>query len=310
MGVNMSVTNRLAEVFKSSEEIHFNNSQKFILFSDCHRGDNSWEDDFAPNQNIFFHAINSYYEGGFTYIEIGDGDELWKNRDFGEIRRAHDHIFWALTKFHEKNRLFLIWGNHNRKWKRQKNVERYLHNYELETGKEPGAKPTLMPLFKGIRVREGLILRHSETNRKIFLTHGHQGGWLNDELWWVGKFVVRNIWKILQVMGFKDPTSPAKNNTKRQILENGMAEWINSKNGKEERQDILIVGHTHRPYQPQRNEIPYFNTGSCVHPRCITGLEIEKGEITLIKWFIDVDSTHGGLLFVKREPVTKEPYRL
>lgn len=313
----MSVSSRLSKVFKSksTEEIIFNNSHKFILFSDCHRGDNSWEDDFAPNQNIFFHAINSYDKEGFTYIEIGDGDELWKNKNFEEIRKAHNHIYWKLSTFYdeknrEKNRLYLIWGNHNRKWKRQKNVEKYLYNYEEETGKEPGAKPTIKPLFKGIKVREGLILHHSETNKKIFLTHGHQGDWLNDEIWWVGKFVVRNIWKVLQFMGVKDPTSPAKNNTKRDKLEKSMAEWINDKKENKEKPDLLIVGHTHRPYQPQTNETPYFNTGSCIHPRCITGIEIEKGEITLIKWFIDVNSQQGGILFVKREPITKGAYKL
>ncbi|MBU4455849.1 hypothetical protein KJ586_05065 [Patescibacteria group bacterium] len=28
----------------------------------------------------------------------------------------------------------------------------------------------------------------------------------------------------------------------------------------------------------------YYNTDSCVHPRCITGIEITPGAFTLIKW--------------------------
>ncbi|MEC7265082.1 MAG: serine/threonine protein phosphatase, partial [Bacteroidota bacterium] len=47
-----------------------------------------------------------------------------------------------------------------------------------------------------------------------------------------------------------------------------------------------IVGHTHRPRFPEPGEIPLFNDGSCVHPRSITGIEIENGEISLIKWHI------------------------
>jgi len=78
----MSTSKRLTEVFKSAEEILFDDSSKFIFFSDCHRGDNSWSDDFADNQNLFFHALNYYYNKGFTYIEIGDGDELWENKIF------------------------------------------------------------------------------------------------------------------------------------------------------------------------------------------------------------------------------------
>jgi UDP-2,3-diacylglucosamine pyrophosphatase LpxH len=306
----MSVPSRLSEVFKTSEVIKFNNSDKFVLFSDCHRGDNSWADDFAPNQNIFFHALNYYYDKDFTYIEVGDGDELWENRFFEDIRKGYNHIFWKLSEFYREKRLYLMWGNHNRKWKNPRNVEKYLYNYEEETGKKPEAKPTPKPLFKGIKVREGLTLLHSETNKKIFITHGHQGDMLNDKYWWFGKFVVRNIWKSLQILGFKDPTSPAKNFKKRKKLEKAMAEWIKGKNGNKGKADLLIVGHTHKPYQPDNNETPYFNTGSCVHPRCITCIEIEKGKITLKKWFIDVNSAKGGILFVKWKQLTKKAYKL
>ena len=95
----MSTSKRLTQVFKSSKEIPFDDTSKFIFFSDCHRGDNSWADDFAQNQNLFFHALNQYYDQGFTYIEIGDGDELWENKNFGDIRRAYDNIFFEIIFF-------------------------------------------------------------------------------------------------------------------------------------------------------------------------------------------------------------------
>ena len=46
-------------------------------------------------------------------------------------------------------------------------------------------------------------------------------------------------------------------------------------------------------------EIPYFNDGSCVHPRCITGIEIADGNIMLIKWSVKANS--DGALYVYRE---------
>ena len=49
---------------------------------------------------------------------------------------------------------------------------------------------------------------------------------------------------------------------------------------------MIVTGHTHRPRFPSPNELPHFNDGSCVHPRCITGLEIENQQITLIKWHV------------------------
>jgi len=43
------------------------------------------------------------------------------------------------------------------------------------------------------------------------------------------------------------------------------------------------------------------NNCSCVHPRSITGFEIQNGEITLIKWF--VKSKEDGLLQIAREVI-------
>ena len=294
----MSVASRLSEVFRSSEEISFDNSSKFILVSDSHRGDNSWADAFAPNQNIFFHALNFYFDEGFIYIEIGDGEELWENRYFEDIRKAHSHIYWKLSQFYKDHRLYLIWGNHNRRWKNPRDVKKYLDHYHDERKRIPGMKPLSKPLFEGIKVHEGLTLRHSPTNKKIFLTHGHQGDRINDEYWWVGRFIVRHILKPFQILGVKDPTSPAKNFERRVKLEKEMTQWLNDNKSE---LGSLVVGHTHRPYLPEVNETPYCNTGSCVHPRCITGIEIENGEITLIKWFIDVNPATKGTLFVNKE---------
>ena len=33
--------------------------------------------------------------------------------------------------------------------------------------------------------------------------------------------------------------------------------------------------------------IPLFNDGSCVHPRSITGIEIQNGSIALVKWWMN-----------------------
>lgn len=288
----MSINTRLTEVFESprTKEVPFDDSSKFILFSDCHRGDNSWSDDFAHNQNIFFHALNHYYKEGFTYIEIGDGDELWEHRRYADVTQAHSHIFWLMSKFHREKRLYLIWGNHNRRWKKPKNVKRQLYWWYTRRGREP--------LFNGIEVHEGLILRYADTDKRIFLVHGHQGQLLNDSLWPVGRFVVRSIWKPLQLLGVKDPTSPAKNFKTRTRVEKGIKEWAAG-----EKRPIVIVGHTHRSVFPALGETPYFNIGSCVHPRCITGIEIENGSLVLVRWFINANESDRTLCIDREEKV-------
>jgi len=62
---------------------------------------------------------------------------------------------------------------------------------------------------------------------------------------------------------------------------------------------MLIAGHTHRPMLPEVGEPLYFNIGSCVHPRCITAIEIEQGNITLVKWY--VNSKEDGTLCIDRK---------
>lgn len=285
----MSTFKRLTEVFELAEEIPFDDSSKFILLSDCHRGDNSWADDFAHNQNIFMFALQYYFEKGFTYIELGDGDELLENNRFEDIRSAHSHIFWQMRKFHNEGRLYLIFGNHDIERKDPKIVERTLYRYLDEHSQQ------YEPLFDGIEVHEGIVLRHWESASRIFLVHGHQGSLYNESLWWFAKFLSRYFWKPLQLYGIRDLTSPAKNYRKREKVERQIIHWIKAKH------QVLICGHTHRPVFPGRGDVPYFNTGSCVHPRCITGIEIENGGITLIKWCIKPRAEEGGALYVERE---------
>jgi hypothetical protein len=45
---------------------------------------------------------------------------------------------------------------------------------------------------------------------------------------------------------------------------------------------------------------PYFNTGSCVSPGYITGLEIQNGEIMPVKWFARSDVGQDGSPNIER----------
>ncbi len=283
----MSISSRLSQVFQSAQEIPFDDASKFIFFSDCHRGDNSWADNFARNQSLFFFALEHYNRNGFTYVEIGDGDELYENWHFTAIRQAHSHVFWLLRQFYTAGRFYLIHGNHDMERTDPQVVARTLSfYYDERTGNKE-------PLFDGITVHEGLVLRHTPSGGKIFLVHGYQGDLLNDGLWKVGRFLSRTLWRPLQILGVNDPTSPAVNFKKRDWLEKQVEDWIREKN------QPTIFGHTHRPSFAAQGDLPFFNDGSCVHPRCITGIEIEAGEIRLIKWWVRPDD--DGRLCVTRE---------
>lgn len=288
----MSTGKRLTEVFRSAKEIPFDDSSKFIFFSDCHRGDNSWADDLAHNQMLLWYALERYNEDKYTYIEVGDGDELWENANFDDIREAHSHIFWLMREFHRDNRFYLIWGNHNNEWKKDDNVRKHL--YEFYDERDSVTKP----LFDGITAHEGLVLKHTETGNRIFVVHGHQGDLMSDRFWPIGRFFVRHFWRHLQICGINDPTSPAKNLKKRKKTEKEITNWIVANDSQ-----MVICGHTHRSVLAKVGEAPYFNTGSCVHPRCITGIEIKKGEIELVKWWTRPTGKSGALC-VERESLT------
>lgn len=98
----MNILKRISKIFESAEEISFDDSSKFVLMSDCHRGDGSWSDNFLKNQNIYFAALNYYYKEDYSYIELGDGDELWENSKISEIINVHSDVFRLFSKFFKK----------------------------------------------------------------------------------------------------------------------------------------------------------------------------------------------------------------
>ena len=283
----MSSAKRLSKAYENAKRIPFDDTSKFILFSDCHRGDNSFADEFENNRNIYFHALNHYHKEGFHYCELGDGDELWENHSFESIFEAHKNVFKLLREYHLEKRLHMIWGNHDMVYKDKSYVDKNLSSYF-----EP-IDDTDKKLFEGITYNEAIVLDYNKTGQEIFLTHGHQADWWNYTFWRWGRFLVRVLWKPLQIWGIADPTSPAKNYTELIKIERRIKKWIVNHNFL-----ITIVGHTHRPRFPEPGAIPFFNDGSCVHPRSITGIEIENGQISLIKW--QIATTTDGTLKVVR----------
>lgn len=294
----MSSYRKLSKVYRSSLKIPFDNSSKIVIISDCHRGDGNWGDNFMLNQNVYFAALTYYFQNGFTYIELGDGDELWENRRIEQIIHVHSNIYWMLTKFYEKNRFYMLYGNHDM-IKKNKNytLEKFDTYYDESTKK-------MQSLFPNLTVHEGLILINKDTCQQIFLTHGHQVDTLNYDFWILARFLVRFLWSPLELLGLHDPTNTADNSIKKNMVERKLMEWSKSEN------QMIIAGHTHRPVFPKVGEPLYFNDGSCVHPRCITTIEIEGGNISLIKWTIQTNKKR--ILYVGREvlegPIPLENY--
>ena len=277
---------RLDQVFSDAKRIEFDDNSKYVFFSDVHRGDNSLSDEFGRNKHIFYHALDYYDQDGFTYVEVGDGDEMWETPKYNYIHNSHRFVFEKLKNFHDEGRMIMIFGNHNMFMKNkgfvEKNMHRVLDDYSDQ----------YEDLFMGMEVYESVVLFHRQTGQEVFVVHGHQGDFLNDQAWRISLFLVRYFWRFMHIIGVKYAASPAKNRKKRHRIEKNYSNWIR-KHG-----IMLLCGHTHRAKFPGKNEEPYFNAGCCMHPRGITCIEMAYGEIALVSWHMH--TRKDGMLYIKR----------
>lgn len=250
--------NKLNKIFLSSKKLDIDKSSKIVIMSDCHRGDGNNEDNFSKNEVIFNGALKQYYRDGYTYIELGDGDELWEVKDIKSIVEAHKSTYKILDNFYKDNRLYMIYGNHD-------NIKRNSKNFYLDN-------------LKNIEFLESINLKYNDIN--LFLLHGHQVELLHTKFINVSAFLVRYVWKYFERFGINDPTSAAKNNRISVRNHKKLLRFANENN------IILISGHTHKPTLNEKEL--YINSGSCVHPNGITALEIEHGFINLVRWKMGV----------------------
>lgn len=278
----MFTDKRLMGAYKNAKVEYFDKNSKYILLSDSHRGDGSISDEFARNRNIFLHALGYYYNNGYTYVEAGDGDELWEYSDFKHIRSAYSDIFVTLKKFFDEKRLIMLYGNHNIFLNKKDYVSKNYYTFYDEYNQD------IEELFTEIIPYESLLLKNKDTGQEILTVHGHQGDFINDQFWVLSMFLLRYFWRFMHVVGFHNPSSPAKNLYKRHKIEKNYRKWI------QKHKIILICGHTHRPRFAKTIEPPYFNTGCCIHTRGITGIEILNGDILLVEWRVRADK-HGVL---------------
>ena len=247
----MSSHSRISKAFEHALYLPLYPNSRYVLFSDCHRGYGTANDNYLKNEFLWLAAVEHYRSLGFTYLELGDGDELWENRSMQKIKEAHPRTFQLLSELCQEQGCYALYGNHD--IEKRKNTE--------------------------ITFYSSIILNDILHSKDIYLIHGHQSDFLNSTLWPLSRFLVRYAWKPLEKLGIPDPTSAAKNNIRKKQSEQKLADWA------KEYHHILIAGHTHHPMSGSCDS-PYFNTGSCIHPSGITAIEIENRCITLVKWSI------------------------
>lgn len=282
---------------------------RFIIFSDQHKGRKNGADDFMVAEKQYLKALKYYNDENFHLIALGDCEELWENTTIQVIR--HNQASFALErKFVHRNAFTKVVGNHDLDW-------------EID----PLAPALLKSIYGAPMVAlKGVILETTlkEKVLRIFCTHGHQGDLQSDGNWF-SKFFVTKIWAPLQAYLRINPNTPAYDRQLKSAHNRMMYEWSSQQTDL-----ILVTGHTHQPvfesmthferlqrqhrealysHNPEwaqaledemkwrrledahraegyRNLKPvYFNSGCCCFADGdITGIEIADGYIRLIKW--------------------------
>lgn len=290
--------------------IPFDSSKdRFIIFSDQHKGAGNGADDFmlcAPNYTA---ALDFYYQNNYFFISLGDCEELWENT-VTAVKKHQRPVFAKEKIFIDANRFIKIFGNHDLYWQN-----------------DPLASFQLKDIYQcDVPIHEGVLLTTTVQNRplKIFCTHGHQGDLVSDGNWF-SKFFVSRIWAPLQSLLRINPNTPAYDARLKTLHNSIMYQWSAG-----QKDLLLITGHTHQPvfeslthierlYRQllfaekmkdksmietlqkeiqvrkfQYNNISsdylklkttYFNSGCCCYSDGdITGIELDEDCLRLIKW--------------------------
>jgi UDP-2,3-diacylglucosamine pyrophosphatase LpxH len=290
---------------KKGPVIPFGDSDRFIIFSDQHKGAKDGADDFAQAEPNYLAALSYYDLQNFHLVSLGDGEEFWENR-LEEIKKHNQPSFLAERKFLARRAFTKIVGNHDLNWTN-----------------DPFAPAQLKEIYgEEVKVLEGALLKgqFGDGPLTIFCTHGHQGDAQSDGNWF-SKFFVSRIWGPLQSYLSINPNTPSCNYSLKTVHNQIMYEWSS-----QQTELLLITGHTHQPVfasmtqleslrnklaEAQKenkadrilgleaeiklhqfakgNDLPlrptYFNSGCCCfNDGDITGIEISEGRIRLVKW--------------------------
>jgi UDP-2,3-diacylglucosamine pyrophosphatase LpxH len=247
---------------------------RYIIFSDLHRGSGQKNvDDFLHNRDVYCHALSHYLGQDYRLVLNGDVEEGWKtnyrtvSRVYADTAVAAEREFASLSSTH----YLRVYGNHDDALANPLLVRRYLG-----------------PVFGAMNVHPAIVL-----GGRIVIAHGHQGDFYSDRYAWLSRKAVRYGWRPIQRITGLELNHDAENSARLSARDHHLSAWARD-NGL-----LLICGHTHRPHFPTPASgaaLPYLNDGACVHSDGITGIEIEGGEIRLIKWQLRSDAAQRSVL--------------
>ena len=295
---------------KSGSMFSFNPyEQSIIIFSDEHKGTRNGADDFKHAEANYQAALDYYNEHGFYYVNLGDCEELWENSTKNVVKR-NEKCFEKEKLFIDRNAYTKIIGNHDLYWKNDPFAQLTLKKmYGIE-----------LKIFEAIVLR----IQLKEGYIDVFCTHGHQGDLQSDGNAFSKWFVSNVWGPLQTYLEINPNTPSTNDNLKtlhnqmmyewsvkqpNTILITGHTHqpvfkslthlerlYLQLEEAAAKKDEELIakikadIPRRRREYDfvnhSFRNMVPcYFNSGCCCfEDGTITGIEIEKDFIRLIKW--------------------------
>jgi hypothetical protein len=305
---------RLLSQARQESGILLSPRHRYIIFSDHHKGAGDEADDFRPSHASYLKALEAYDALGFTLIELGDCEELWEN-PIGEAMGTYPDIFQQSRKFYPDRYLRVV-GNHDNKWDIAYNVKRYLypifpdiaihrcllfryqdtpetsgeiflahgHQGTLDADIFGFIPPLVLPIYRWIQNFTGI--GHTSPSKDACLRGQHDTimyRWASEQgkLLLIAGHTHRPVWssrthleKLLMQYDSLLSLPPEQRPADFDKLVTDLKAAIEKREAE---------------YPPCNDTIKtrpcYFNTGCCrFKDGDITGIELEDGELRLVKW--------------------------
>ncbi len=287
---------------------------RYVIFSDHHKGAGDEADDFAVCAAAYLKALSEYEQRSYTLIILGDAEEFLENPII-EVMSTYPEVFAAEQRFYPDHYLRVV-GNHDNAWGIEANVRRYLDDYfpgiriyrSLLFQYQDGAgaegeiflahghqgtldsdvfdflPPLLLPLYRVFQNLTGLghttpaqddclrgqhdtmMYRWAAKQSRLLLIAGHT----HRPVWSSHTLLEKLIGQLNSMLALK----PAQGADSTELQVAQLQAEIEEREAKEPPCNDTIKT---RPC--------YFNSGCCrFEDGDITGIELEDGELRLVKW--------------------------
>ena len=312
--VHEGLTRALTGPFTLTARLDLDRRHRYAVLSDQHKGARDRADRFERCEAAYRAALTHYHDQGHTLVLLGDVEELWE-QGFRAVERAYADTLRLEGSF-PPDRYLRIWGNHDDEWMSPRAVRRRLSRFVPTAAVYEGL---VFYVYEGDRALGRLFLVHghqgtffSDTLRgfsKVVLRvivrnlqriFGDRGETPARDACLRGEHDQQMYaWaceqqRLILIAGHTHrPVWSSK--THLQQLEERLELLRGSPHANDAGSDTAVRGlkdaiADRRKKAPPCNDTPktvpcYFNTGCCIfEDGDITGMELEDGELRLVKW--------------------------